>query len=73
MSVFDGLRDALIRYLARWQQTEHGLSEKDARRVAIAQAPLFLSAVQGFIVQDSLFSDFDREEYLTTSLSYLPR
>ena len=71
--VFDGLRDALILYLARWQQTEHGLSEKDARRVATAQAPLFLSAVQGFIVQDSLFANFDREEYLATSLSYLPR
>ena len=71
--VFDGLRDALTLYLTRWQRFEHGLEEKEARRVAIAQAPLFLSAVQGFIVQDSLFADFDREEYLTTSLSYLPR
>ena len=71
--VFEGLKDALAGYLARWQQAEHGLSEEESRRVAVAQVPLFLSAVQGFIVQDSLFADFDREAYLTTSLSYLPR
>ena len=71
--VFEGLKEALTRYLAQWQQAEHGLTEKEARLVATAQVPLFLSAVQGFIVQDSLFADFDREAYLTTSLSYLPR
>ncbi len=71
--VFEGLKDALTGYLARWQQSQHGLSEQEARRIATAQTPLFLSAVQGFIVQDSLFADFDREAYLTTSLSYLPR
>jgi AcrR family transcriptional regulator len=71
--IFDRLREAIVVYLARWQQSEHGLGETDARRVAVVQAPLFLSAVQGFVVQDTLFTNFDRESYLTDSLAQLPR
>jgi AcrR family transcriptional regulator len=73
VEIFASLRNALTAYLAQWQQVEHGMSATEARHVAMSQAPLFLSAVQGFVVQDSLLSDFDREHYLTTSLSYLPR
>jgi AcrR family transcriptional regulator len=71
--IFDRLRDAIVRYLERWQQSEHGLPEQDAHRLAVVQAPLFLSAVQGFAVQDTLFTNFDRESYLTASLAQLPR
>ena len=71
--IFDRLRDAIVLYLERWQQSEHGLSQPDAHRLSVIQAPLFLSAVQGFAVQDTLFADFDREAYLTTSLNQLPR
>ena len=71
--IFDRLRDAIVLYLERWQRSEHGLSEKDAHRLAVVQAPLFLSAVQGFAVQDTLFTNFDREGYLTLSLAQLPR
>jgi AcrR family transcriptional regulator len=73
VNIFASLRDALTAYLTKWHEVEHGLSEKDARRLATEQAPLFLSAVQGFIVQDSLFTDFDRDQYLTNALSYLPK
>jgi AcrR family transcriptional regulator len=70
--IFDRLQEALTAYLTRWQQSAHGLSEAKARRVATNQAPLFLGAVQGFVLQDTLFTNFDREEYLTKSLAYLP-
>ena len=71
--IFTQLRDALGNYLTHWDGSQHGMSEAEARRVASEQAPLFVSAVQGFIVQDSLFTDFDRESYLTATLRYLPR
>jgi AcrR family transcriptional regulator len=71
--IFDRIRDAVVVYLERWQQFKHGLSPAEAHRLAIVQAPLFLSAVQGFAIQDTLFADFDREAYLTTSLNQLPR
>jgi AcrR family transcriptional regulator len=73
VEIFGSLRAAVTDYLTRWQQREHSLPEVEARRVATTQAPLFLSAVQGFVVQDSLLADFDREQYLSTALSYLPR
>jgi AcrR family transcriptional regulator len=73
VEIFASLQNALVAYLALWQETQHGLSPAEAKRVADTQAPLFLSAVQGFIVQDSLLNTFDREQYLSTALSYLPR
>jgi AcrR family transcriptional regulator len=73
VEIFASLREAITAYLSRWQQVEHGLFEREAHRIASAQAPLFLSAVQGFVVQDSLVTGFDREQYLSTALSYLPK
>jgi AcrR family transcriptional regulator len=71
--IFHRVRLGFEVYLARWQQQAHGLSEAEAHRVAKDQAPLFISAVHGFVVQDSLFNGFDREAYLERALSYLPR
>lgn len=73
VDIFASLQDALTAYLARWHEVQHGLSVEDAGRLATEQAPLFLSAVQGFVVQDSLFTHFDRDQYLTNALSYLPK
>jgi hypothetical protein len=73
VEIFASLKGALAAYLARWHQVEHGLTEGEARRIADDQVPLFLSAIQGFVVQDSLLVGFDREQYLTTALSYLPK
>ncbi|HEX4444779.1 MAG TPA: TetR/AcrR family transcriptional regulator [Galbitalea sp.] len=71
--IFTTLRDAMTLYLTRWQRSAHGLSDADARRVAEDQVPLFIGVVNGFVVQDSLVADFDRERYLTETLPYLPR
>jgi AcrR family transcriptional regulator len=66
------VRTAFEGYLARWQIQTHGLSPKDARRVGADQAPLFVSAIHGFVIQDSIIENFDREGYLERTLKYLP-
>jgi AcrR family transcriptional regulator len=71
--IFTVLRDALTLYLTRWQEFEHHLSGPDAARVAVEQAPLFVSVVNGFVVQDSLVEAFDRRSYLEKTLPHLPR
>jgi AcrR family transcriptional regulator len=73
VGIFTRLRDAITLYLALWQQSAHGLAETDAQRVAREQAPLFISVVNGFVVQESLVPGFDRDAYLATTLPYLPR
>lgn len=67
------IRSGFELYLTRWQQQAHGLSEKDASQIGRDQAPLFLSAVHGFIIQDSLQAHFNRASYLERTLLYLPR
>jgi AcrR family transcriptional regulator len=69
---FARVRVAFASYVARWHQQAHGLSETDARRLGDEQAPLFLSAIHGFVVQDSLFEGFDRADYLAKTLPFLP-
>ena len=66
------IRATFVQYLTRWHVQAHGLVEKDAARIAREQAPLFISAVHGFVIQDSITDDFDREAYLTRTLTYLP-
>jgi AcrR family transcriptional regulator len=73
VTIFASLRDAMTLYIARWQQSAHGLSVADAQRVAREQAPLFISVVNGFVVQDSLVPNFDRDSFLDQTLPYLPR
>jgi AcrR family transcriptional regulator len=68
------IRGGFELYLTRWQQQAHGMSHGDAVRIAADQAPLFLSAVHGFIIQDSLLREhFDRARYLERTLPYLPK
>jgi AcrR family transcriptional regulator len=69
---FSRVRVAFADYITRWQQLTHEQPETVARRVANDQAPLFLSVVHGFIVQDTLFAEFDREGYLAKTLRFLP-
>jgi len=73
VGIFGSLRDAMTLYVARWQQSAHGLSVVDAQRVAREQAPLFVSVVNGFVVQDSLVPGFDRASFLDETLPHLPR
>jgi len=70
---FSRVRIAYANYVTRWQQQIHGLSEPEARRIGEEQSPLFLSAIHGFIVQDTLFAGFDRSDYIEKTLLYLPR
>jgi AcrR family transcriptional regulator len=72
VDIINRVRTAFERYLARWHVQAHGLSEKDASRIAQDQAPLFVSAIHGFVIQDSLLEHFDREGYITRTLPHLP-
>lgn len=71
--VFARLADGFRAYIAAWHQQEHGLLVDEAQRLAAEQAPLFLSAAQGYVVQSALLADFDSEGYLAATDRYLPR
>jgi len=71
--IMTALQAAITRYLTRWQQSSHGLNEELAERIAHEQAPLYVAAVNGFIVQDSIAGNFDRERYLARTLPHLPQ
>ena len=60
-------------YLAAWHAEQHGLSPADAAAIAHRQAPLFVGASQGYLLQLALRSDFDGEAYLTGLAEFLPR
>lgn len=51
-------------YLAAWYEREQHLSTTDAAERASAEAPVYLAFCQGYVVQASLFADFDRPAYL---------
>lgn len=71
--VFARLADGFRAYISAWHQQEHGLSADEAQQLAAEQAPLFLSAAQGYVVQSALLADFDSEAYLAATDRYLPR
>ena len=58
LRIFAALREGIAGYLARWQQTAKGLSEVQAQQIAAELAPLFLSVINAFVVQDSLCCGF---------------
>lgn len=51
-------------YLAAWYEREEHLSTADAAARGAAEAPVYLAFCQGYVVQASLFADFDRAAYL---------
>lgn len=67
------IRGTFEAYLTAWHRRENGLSEDDAAALAAEQAPVFVGACQGCIVQTGLFEDFDREAYLDALVRHLPR
>lgn len=73
LDVIQRLRDALTTYVSTWHQRTHGTSPDDAAALAVEQVPLLLSAVQGYVIQSSVLSDFDPEAYLAAVEKYLPR
>ena len=60
-------------YLTGWHQGQHGLSPADALALARRQAPLFVGASQGFLLQSALRADFDQDAYLASLADFLPR
>jgi len=67
------LRTVFAGYVARWHEQEHGLDAQDAAALGAEQAPLFLAACQGFILQSALLDDFDADAYLDDVTRHLPR
>ena len=72
-NVVQRLRAALQGYVTRWLQSEHGTPADEADALAVEQVPLLIAAVQGYVIQLCLLSDFDGEAYLAAVEKYLPR
>jgi AcrR family transcriptional regulator len=60
-------------YLAAWHELRNGLSPSDAAALAGRQAPLFVGASQGYLLQRALNPQFDGDAYLTGLADFLPR
>ena len=73
LRTFDRLYTALQGYIALWHTREHWRSPVDAAAIATRQAPLFISAVQGYLLQRAIMPDFDADAYFATLDEYLPR
>jgi AcrR family transcriptional regulator len=70
---FDTLRSAVTGYVTLWHERAHGLPREDAAAIAIRQTPLFISAVQGYVLQRAIMPEFDSDAYFATLDEYLPR
>ena len=70
MSRITGMYEA---YLAAWHEAHHELSPADAADLARRQAPLFVGASQGYLLQRALNPGFDGDAYLTGLADFLPR
>jgi len=67
------LRTTFAVYVATWHERTHGTDPDEAARLGAEQAPLFVAACQGFIVQRALMHDFDADAYLDRTAQHLPR
>jgi len=59
-------------YLSVWYQNELGFSREAAVGSAEIFAPLYVGIVQGYIVQRTIFSEFDGDGYLRAASSIRP-
>ncbi|WP_029290146.1 TetR/AcrR family transcriptional regulator [Cellulomonas sp. HZM] len=71
-SVLAELRRTLGRYVALWHERAHGATASGAHEIGVAQAPLLVSAVQGYVIQATLVEDFDGDAYLDALERYFP-
>lgn len=72
-AVLARLRSVFADYVAAWHERTHGLDPARAAELGAEQAPLFVAACQGFIVQSALMDDFDADAYLDRTTRHLPR
>lgn len=70
--VGEHLRQIFQQYLVDWYRTEFGFDDAAAGRAASEFAPLYVGIVQGFVVQSTIFSDFDGEAYLAAASAIRP-
>ena len=73
LATFQRLRGAVGDYVTLWHEREHGLPHEDAAAIAARQVPLFISAVQGYVLQRAIMPEFDGDAYFATLDEYLPR
>jgi AcrR family transcriptional regulator len=72
LEVFDRLQGSLGNYLEIWYQREHGYSEAEAQSTAAELMPLYLSAVQGYILQLAILPGFNADQYFEMLERRLP-
>jgi len=60
-------------YLTVWHEAQNGLAHEAAAELARRQAPLFVGASQGYLLQRALNPRFDGDAYLTSLSDFLPR
>jgi AcrR family transcriptional regulator len=59
-------------YLARWYRDGLGMDPKAADAAALRFAPLHVGIMQGYILQNSLYTGFDREAYFAAATDLRP-
>lgn len=72
LEVFGRLKAVLTHYLSAWYQREHGMPQSDAGAIAAELTPLYVSAVQGYVLQHAILPDFDEDGYLEMLARRLP-
>ena len=71
--VFTNLINAYSSYLTQWHVRVKGVASDEAARLGATQAPLVMSAIQGFFIQSALMPGFSSEAYLASMDAHLPR
>lgn len=59
-------------YLRDWYGREAGLDSEDAEQSAALNAGLYVGILQGYVLQTTIFSDFDGERYLAAASAIRP-
>jgi AcrR family transcriptional regulator len=59
-------------YLTDWYTSVLGYDREKAAELAERYAPIYVGIVQGYIVQSSIFTDFDRSSYLAAASGIRP-
>ncbi|HEY9291773.1 MAG TPA: helix-turn-helix domain-containing protein [Microlunatus sp.] len=67
------IKASLLAPLRRWAVAEHGVSSRRSGRWADEHAQLLMSLVIGFVVQRTLFPDFDEPAYIRNAVATVGR
>lgn len=70
--VVETLRGIIRDYLVDWYTEALGFSSDDAQSAATRYATVYLGLVQGYIVQISVFANFDGDAYLDAVSGLIP-